>query len=124
MTIDDVVYVIDNGRMKLKGFDIKNNIETLKEEWVSLANSRQRRGRAGRVRPGVCYHLYTKGRENSFDDYVSPEIMRTNLQNIILQTKVLQFGKAIPFFEKFMNPPDRRGLEAALKVGNNLHYLY
>lgn len=49
ITIDDVVYVIDCGKIKLKNFDVENNISTLKEEWVSLANSRQRRGRAGRL---------------------------------------------------------------------------
>ena len=42
----------------MSNFDVKNNISTLKPEWVSLANARQRRGRAGRVQPGICYHLY------------------------------------------------------------------
>ena len=58
ITIDDVVYVVDCGKIKMSNFDVKNNISTLKPEWVSLANSRQRRGRAGRVQPGICYHLY------------------------------------------------------------------
>lgn len=49
ITIDDVVYVIDSGKSKLKNFDIDNNITTLRPEWVSLANARQRRGRAGRL---------------------------------------------------------------------------
>jgi HrpA-like RNA helicase len=49
ITIDDVVYVIDCGKIKLKNFDVDNNITTLKPEWVSLANARQRRGRAGRL---------------------------------------------------------------------------
>jgi HrpA-like RNA helicase len=49
ITIDDVVYVIDCGKIKLKNFDIDNNITTLRPEWVSLANARQRRGRAGRL---------------------------------------------------------------------------
>lgn len=117
VTIDDVVYVINNGRMKLKGFDAENNIGTLKEEWVSIANSRQRRGRAGRVRPGICYHLYTKGRERSFDDYVLPEMMRTSLEEVILQAKILQVGMVTPFLEKVMNPPETKALEVALKVG-------
>ena len=49
ITIDDVVYVIDCGKIKLKNFDVDNNITTLRPEWVSLANARQRRGRAGRL---------------------------------------------------------------------------
>lgn len=48
ITIDDVVYVIDCGKIKMKNYDIKNNIQTLKPEWVSLANAKQRKGRAGR----------------------------------------------------------------------------
>jgi len=123
VTIDDVVYVINNGRMKLKGFDAENNIGTLKEEWVSLANSRQRRGRAGRVRPGICYHLYTKGREKSFDNYVLPEMMRTSLEEVILQAKILQVGMVTPFLEKVMNPPETKALEVALKVNNDLLYI-
>lgn len=48
ITIEDVVYVIDSGKTKYNKFDVENNIETLLPEWVSLANARQRRGRAGR----------------------------------------------------------------------------
>ena len=48
ITIDDIIYVIDCGKIKLKNFDAENNIATLQPEWVSRANARQRRGRAGR----------------------------------------------------------------------------
>lgn len=51
ITIDDVVYVIDGGKIKETNFDTNNNISTMTEEWVSLANAKQRRGRAGRC---VC----------------------------------------------------------------------
>lgn len=48
ITIDDIVFVIDCGKIKIKNYDVINNISTLKPEFVSLANARQRRGRAGR----------------------------------------------------------------------------
>lgn len=48
ITIDDVVFVIDGGKIKETHFDTDNNISTMAEEWVSLANAKQRRGRAGR----------------------------------------------------------------------------
>ncbi|KAI5711731.1 hypothetical protein M8J75_002767 [Diaphorina citri] len=49
ITIDDIVYVVDCGKTKMSNFDVKDNIATLKPEWISLANAKQRRGRAGRV---------------------------------------------------------------------------
>lgn len=48
ITINDVVYVIDCGKIKIKNYDVVNNISTLKPEFVSLANAKQRMGRAGR----------------------------------------------------------------------------
>lgn len=48
ITIEDIVYVIDSGKMKSDEFDVSKNIETLKSEWVTLANAKQRRGRSGR----------------------------------------------------------------------------
>lgn len=60
ITIDDVVYVIDAGKIKYTTYDQKKNTQSLDEEWVATANAMQRRGRAGRVQPGICYHLFTK----------------------------------------------------------------
>jgi len=52
ITIDDVVYVVNTGKIKMKDFLTDRNMATLDSVWVSKANSRQRRGRAGRVQPG------------------------------------------------------------------------
>lgn len=49
ITIEDVVFVIDCGKMKYKKFDLERNIQTLLPEWVSFANAKQRSGRAGRL---------------------------------------------------------------------------
>lgn len=59
VTIDDCVFVIDCGQMKEKKFDSNRNMESLDVVWVSRANAMQRKGRAGRVMPGVCIHLFT-----------------------------------------------------------------
>ncbi len=57
ITIDDVVYVIDGGKIKETNFDTNNNISTMTAEWVSLANAKQRKGRAGRcVCVCVCFY--------------------------------------------------------------------
>lgn len=68
ITIDDVVFVIDCGKIKMKNFDVNLNISTLKEEWVSLANARQRKGRAGRFvsfqNDKVYFLLSSQGEKN------------------------------------------------------------
>jgi hypothetical protein len=55
ITIDGIVYVVDCGRVKAMNFDPESGITRLVEEWTSKAQCKQRRGRAGRTRPGVCY---------------------------------------------------------------------
>uniref|UniRef100_A0A2K5C9E1 ATP-dependent DNA/RNA helicase DHX36 n=1 Tax=Aotus nancymaae TaxID=37293 RepID=A0A2K5C9E1_AOTNA len=87
ITIDDVVYVIDGGKIKETHFDTQNNISTMSAEWVSQANAKQRKGRAGRVQPGHCYHLYNGLRASLLDDYQLPEILRTPLEELCLQIK-------------------------------------
>ncbi|KAG8136062.1 putative ATP-dependent RNA helicase DHX36 protein [Naja naja] len=87
ITIDDVVYVIDGGKIKETHFDTQNNISTMAAEWVSKANAKQRKGRAGRVQPGHCYHLYNGLRASLLDDYQLPEILRTPLEELCLQIK-------------------------------------
>ena len=60
ITIDDVVCVIDSGRMKEARYDAVRKMASLEDCIVSKANARQRAGRAGRVRAGVCIHLFSK----------------------------------------------------------------
>ena len=60
ITIDDIVYVIDCGKIKITQYDLDSTLATLQPEWVSLATARQRRGRAGRVQAGQCFHLFTR----------------------------------------------------------------
>ncbi len=123
ITIDDIVYVVDCGKIKMSNFDVEANIATLKPEWCSLANSRQRRGRAGRVQPGVCYHLYCKGREMTFADYMLPEMLRKRLEEVILQIKVLRLGKVEPFFAKVMDPPDPKAVRLSLELLRQINAL-
>jgi ATP-dependent RNA helicase DHX57 len=60
VTIPDVVYVVDGGRVKETQYDADNGLQKLVEVWTSKASGRQRRGRAGRTQPGeVNFSLYT-----------------------------------------------------------------
>lgn len=89
ITINDVVYVIDSGKVKEKTFDALLQITMLKSNWISKASAIQRKGRAGRVRPGVCYHLFSKVRHQHMCEYATPELLRCPLQDLCLQTKLL-----------------------------------
>lgn len=97
VTIDDCVYVIDSGKMKEKHFDSNRNMESLETVWVTQANAMQRKGRAGRVMPGVCIHLYTRHRfKHHFLPQPIPEIHRIPLEQLILNIKILPM-----FYEQF-----------------------
>lgn len=100
ITIDDVVYVIDCGKIKMTNLHLDTNNESLDVEWVSLANAHQRRGRAGRTQSGVCYHLLTKHRLKNLQKYQTPEILRKRLESIILSVKILKLGDAKSFLSK------------------------
>lgn len=85
ITIDDIVYVINTGRMKEKSYDPYNNVSTLQSSWVSKASAKQREGRAGRCQPGICYHLYSRIRAASLPDFQIPEIKRIPIEELCLQ---------------------------------------
>ncbi|KAF7698822.1 hypothetical protein HF521_003564 [Silurus meridionalis] len=114
ITIDDVVYVIDGGKIKETHFDTQNNISTMTAEWVSLANAKQRKGRAGRVSPGKCYHLYNGLRASLLDAYQLPEIQRTSLEELCLQIKILKLGSIASFLRKTLDPPSDKAIELAV----------
>lgn len=87
ITIDDVIYVIDAGKVKETQYDTETSLSMLVETWVTRAAARQRRGRAGRTQPGTCYKLYTRKQEDNMTKFPVPEILRVPLENISLSVK-------------------------------------
>ncbi|XP_053608601.1 putative ATP-dependent RNA helicase DHX57 isoform X2 [Plodia interpunctella] len=118
VTIDDCVFVIDCGRMKEKRFDSNRNMESLDLVWVSRANAKQRRGRAGRVMPGVCVHLYTSHRYNyHILEQPVPEIHRIPLEQLLLKIKILPLFQDMSVHEvlgKTIEPPSKPNIDGAL----------
>uniref|UniRef100_A0A0C9RKH2 RNA helicase n=1 Tax=Fopius arisanus TaxID=64838 RepID=A0A0C9RKH2_9HYME len=123
ITIEDVVYVIDCGRIKVKRYDVVKKLENLACEWMSKANGKQRKGRAGRVQNGEIYKLFTRARENTFSKYPMPEILISPLEDVILQIKMLQLGKVAIFLKNVMDPPKADAIEASLCLLRNLNAL-
>ncbi|XP_066567383.1 3'-5' RNA helicase YTHDC2 [Amia ocellicauda] len=89
ITVNDVVFVIDSGKVKEKSFDALNHVTMLKMVWISRASAIQRKGRAGRCRPGICFHLFSRLRFQNMLEYQVPELLRMPLQELCLHTKLL-----------------------------------
>ncbi|GKA13759.1 DExH-box ATP-dependent RNA helicase DExH1 isoform X1 [Tanacetum coccineum] len=116
ITIDDVVYVIDCGKAKETSYDALNKLACLLPSWISKASAHQRRGRAGRVQPGVCYRLYPKLVHDAMLQFQLPEILRTPLQELCLQIKSLQLGAIASFLAKALQPPDALSVQNAVEL--------
>ena len=116
ITVDDVVYVIDTGRVKQVAFNPKTGISSLQETWVSRASSKQRAGRAGRVREGEYFALYTNKRySDRFSSYTEPEISRVPLTDLCLQAKVIQpESNPIESISNVIEPPPELSIKHAV----------
>ncbi|XP_066603297.1 3'-5' RNA helicase YTHDC2-like [Prorops nasuta] len=107
ITVDDVVYVIDSGKVKEKSFDAISGICMLRCNWISQACAKQRKGRAGRCRKGICFRLFSSIRFNNMQAYQTPEMLRLPLQELCLFTKHLASGNTpiAEFLDRALEPP-------------------
>uniref|UniRef100_R7W454 Helicase C-terminal domain-containing protein n=1 Tax=Aegilops tauschii TaxID=37682 RepID=R7W454_AEGTA len=115
ITINDIVFVMDCGKAKETTYDALNNTPCLLPSWISKASSRQRRGRAGRVQPGECYHLYPRCVYDAFAEYQLPELLRTPLNSLCLQIKSLQVDSIGEFLSAALQPPEPRAVQNAVE---------
>ncbi|KAL9691241.1 hypothetical protein QQ045_011660 [Rhodiola kirilowii] len=117
ITIDDVVYVIDCGKHKENRYNPRKKLSSMVEDWISQANARQRRGRAGRVKPGVCYSLYTRARyERHMRPFQVPEMQRMPLVELCLQIKLVSLGNIRYFLSKALEPPKEEAVTSAIQL--------
>ncbi|KAH8429562.1 RNA helicase [Aspergillus melleus] len=115
ITIEDIVAVIDTGRVKETSYDPKDNMVRLQEVWASQAACKQRRGRAGRVRAGTCYKLYTRKAEANMAARPDPEIRRVPLEQLCLSVKSMQgVDDVATFLANTITPPESIAVEGAL----------
>lgn len=117
ITIPDVVYVVDTGKVKEKRYDPERRMSSLVSAWVGSSNLNQRAGRAGRHRPGQYYGLLSRGRLASLDPYQMVEMKRVDLSNVVMHVKALDFpGMAVEeIFAALIEPPAPERVEAALQ---------
>ncbi|CAG0919646.1 unnamed protein product [Notodromas monacha] len=113
VTIDGIRFVVDSGKVKEMTFDPTTRTEKLKECMISRASAEQRKGRAGRTGPGICYRLYTREEFESMTDFSAPEIMRTSLDSLVLQ--MVSMGVKEPLSFPFIQKPDSSRLKLAME---------
>ncbi|GLT50028.1 hypothetical protein SLA2020_235410 [Shorea laevis] len=114
ITINDIVFVVDCGKAKETTYDALNNTPCLLPSWISKASARQRKGRAGRVQPGECYHLYPRCVYEAFAEYQLPELLRTPLNSLCLQIKSLQVESIGEFLSAALQPPESLAVQNAI----------
>ncbi|KAG9287909.1 hypothetical protein G9A89_017504 [Geosiphon pyriformis] len=115
ITIPDIVYVIDSGKLKEKRYDQSKRMTSLITTWVSQSNARQRAGRAGRVREGEYYAMMSRTRYQNLEGFSTPELLRSDLQEICLQIKALDLPATISdVLAQAIEPPEEATVKAAL----------
>lgn len=106
LTVPGIRYVIDLGFARISRYSYRSRVQRLPIEAISQAAANQRKGRCGRVAPGVCIRLYSEEDFSGRPEFTEPEILRTNLASVILQMANLRLGSVENF--EFIEPPDSR----------------
>lgn len=120
ITVTDVVYVIDSCTHRQVQWHEKRGFASIDNHWASQANINQRKGRAGRVRPGESYHFITREKFQQLDAHPDPEVMRSSLEKTVLDAKTYSHEKALDFLGSMPQPPARSRIHQAVQNLINL----
>ena len=118
LTIEGVRVVIDSGLARVPRFEPDLGLTRLETVRVSRAAADQRRGRAGRTEPGVCYRLWDEAQEGAFPAYATPEILAADLSSLLLDCAA--WGVTDPTTLAFLDPPPKPALSEARVLLENL----
>ncbi|BCR25436.1 ATP-dependent RNA helicase HrpA [Aquipseudomonas alcaligenes] len=108
LTVPGIRYVIDSGTARISRYSYRAKVQRLPIEAISQASANQRKGRCGRVEPGICIRLYSEEDFLARPEFTDPEILRTNLAAVILQMLHLRLGSIEDF--PFIEPPDGKAI--------------
>ncbi|MEN8199285.1 MAG: ATP-dependent RNA helicase HrpA, partial [Thermodesulfobacteriota bacterium] len=114
ITVPGIRYVIDSGLARISQYNVRARTTSLPITRISRASADQRKGRCGRVGPGICIRLYSEEDYLAREQYTLPEIRRSNLADVILQMTSMQLGSPVDF--PFVEPPH----PSAIRDGYNL----
>ncbi|XP_052742483.1 probable ATP-dependent RNA helicase DHX34 isoform X2 [Bicyclus anynana] len=112
VTIDGIRFVVDSGKVKEMSYDSSTKMQRLKEFWISKASADQRKGRAGRTGPGVCYRIYSEQQYTDLETFSTPEVSRVPLASLLLLMSSLGVNDVRRF--PFIDAPPTDAVEDAL----------
>ncbi|WP_448204141.1 ATP-dependent helicase HrpB [Azospirillum sp. sgz302134] len=114
LTIEGIRIVVDSGLMRVPRFDPRSGMTRLVTVKVSQASAEQRRGRAGRLEPGVCYRLWPEATHKALAPFTAPEIMDADLAPLALELAV--WGVADPNTLAWLDPPPASSMAQAREL--------
>jgi len=119
LTVPGIRFVIDPGTARISRYSPRTKTQRLPIEPISQASANQRAGRCGRVAEGICIRLYGEEDFARRERFTSPEIQRTNLASVILQTKALRLGdiERFPFLDPPRSDAIRDGYRTLVELG-------
>ncbi len=119
LTIPRIKYVIDTGLARISQYLPGSRINSLPIRPISMSSADQRKGRCGRVQKGLCLRLYSEEEFESRPQFTSPEILRSNLAEVILRMMDLNLGQPsrFPFVDRPQAKNIEDGYETLLELG-------
>ena len=114
LTVPGIRAVIDTGTARISRYSARSKMQRLPIEPISQASADQRKGRCGRIGPGICIRLFDEADYNTRERFTPPEILRTNLASVILQTQSLNLGAIEEF--PFLEPPKPTAIRDGYKT--------
>jgi ATP-dependent helicase HrpA len=114
ITVPGIRSVIDSGLARISRYSVRNRLQRLPIERVSRASADQRKGRCGRLAPGLCMRLYSQEDFEQRGPFTEPEVLRTNLAALLLRLAADGLGEAEDF--PFIDPPESRALNDGYRL--------
>ncbi len=114
VTVPGISYVVDSGLARISYYNVRAKTTSLPVTRISRASCDQRKGRCGRIGPGLCIRLYSEEDYNDRPEYTLPEVKRSNLAEVILQMISLKLGDPEKF--PFLDPPFQNSIREGYRL--------
>jgi ATP-dependent helicase HrpA len=121
ITVPGIMYVVDSGLARIARYNIRSRTKALPVVPISQASADQRAGRAGRVHDGICVRLYSEEDYEARPQYTLPEILRSNLAEVILRLYAMKLGPVDKF--PFVDAPSAQAIKEGFTTLRELRAL-